>query len=97
MSVAQTVKIKVKIHPRLGHEGPEGDERFSSTLCLTFSLDEGGWLVLRRGCFTPLPRKRPGAHCVVGWVGPRAGLVGFGKSRPTAGFNPQTIQPVERY
>jgi len=27
------------------------------------------------------PRERPGIHCTVGWVGPRAGLEG-GKSRP---------------
>ena len=28
------------------------------------------------------PGKRPGNHCIGGWVGPRAGLHGFGKSRP---------------
>jgi hypothetical protein len=28
------------------------------------------------------PRKRPGAHCIEGWVDPRAGLDGCGKSRP---------------
>jgi len=28
------------------------------------------------------PRERPGAHCVGGWVGPRAGLNGCEKSRP---------------
>ena len=26
---------KVKVHPRTGHEGPEGEERYSSTLSLT--------------------------------------------------------------
>ena len=26
--------------------------------------------------------KRPGTHCIGGWVGPRAGLDGCGKSRP---------------
>jgi len=25
------------------------------------------------------PGKRPGTHCIGGWVGPRAGLDGFGK------------------
>jgi hypothetical protein len=29
-----------------------------------------------------LPGKRPGTYCIGGWVGPRAGLDGFGKSRP---------------
>ena len=28
------------------------------------------------------PRERPGTHCTGGWVGPRAGLDGCGKSRP---------------
>jgi hypothetical protein len=28
------------------------------------------------------PGKRPGTHCIGGWVGPRAGLDGCGKSRP---------------
>jgi hypothetical protein len=28
------------------------------------------------------PVKRPGTHCIGGWVGPRAGLDGCGKSRP---------------
>jgi hypothetical protein len=33
---------------------------------------------------TPLPlypREWPGTHCIGGWVGPRAGLDGCGKSR----------------
>jgi hypothetical protein len=28
------------------------------------------------------PRERPGSHYIAGWVGPRAGLVWCGKSRP---------------
>jgi hypothetical protein len=28
------------------------------------------------------PGKRPGTHCIGGWVGPRAGLDGCVKSRP---------------
>ena len=28
------------------------------------------------------PRVRPGRHCIGGWVGPRVGLNGCGKSRP---------------
>jgi len=41
-----------------------------------------GWVVNA----TPRPlypqRKRAGAHCIGGWLGPRAGLEGCGKSRP---------------
>jgi len=34
---------------------------------------------------TPRPlysRERPGTYCIGGWVGPRAGVDGYGKSRP---------------
>jgi hypothetical protein len=40
------------------------------------------------------PGKRPGTHCIGGWVGPRAGLDGCRKSRPPPGFDPRTVQPV---
>jgi hypothetical protein len=40
-----------------------------------------GWVV--DAAPRPLyPRKRPGTHCIGGWVGPRAGLDGCGKSYP---------------
>jgi len=34
--------IKGKVHPRTGHEGPEGEERYSFTLSLTSALGGGG-------------------------------------------------------
>jgi hypothetical protein len=40
------------------------------------------------------PGKRPDTHCIGGWVGPRAGLDGCGKSRPPPGFDPRTFHPV---
>jgi hypothetical protein len=39
------------------------------------------------------PRERPGTHCIGGWVGPRAGLDGYGKSPPLE-FDRRTVQPV---
>jgi hypothetical protein len=36
------------------------------------------------------PRERPGTHCIGGWVGPRAGLYGCGKSRPHRDSIPAT-------
>jgi hypothetical protein len=30
--------------------------------------------VVKLHCLTPPPGKRPGTHCIGGWVGPRAGL-----------------------
>ena len=47
------VKGKGKDWPRRGYEGPEGEQRYSSTLSLTSALDGGGWLTLRPGSFTP--------------------------------------------
>jgi len=46
-------KGKGKVHPRTGHEGPEGEKMYSSTLPSTSALDGGGWSMLRRSCFTP--------------------------------------------
>ena len=40
------------------------------------------------------PLERPGTHCIGGWVGPRAGLDGSGKSRLPPGFDPLTVQPI---
>ena len=34
--------IKDKVHPRRGHEGSEGEQRYSSTLSLTSALDGVG-------------------------------------------------------
>ena len=38
-----TVKGKGEDHTRTGHDGPEGEERYRSTLPLTSALDGGGW------------------------------------------------------
>ena len=40
------------------------------------------------------PQERPGNHCTGGWVGPRTGLEGSGKSRPAPAFDPRTVQSV---
>jgi len=40
------------------------------------------------------PRERPGTHCTGGWMGHRAGLDRWGKSRPQTGFDLRTVHPV---
>jgi len=70
---------KGKVHPRTGHEGPEVEQRYSSTLSLTSLLE--GWVVNARPRLL-YPLERPGTYCIRGWVGPRVGLDGCGKSRP---------------
>ena len=53
-------RYKGKISPIIGHAGPEGDYRYSSTLSLTSVLDNSG-------CLTLCPwGERPGTHCTAG-------------------------------
>jgi hypothetical protein len=47
-----TGNTKCKFQPIAGHEGPEEEERFSSTLSLTSAIDGGWWLTLRPDRFT---------------------------------------------
>ena len=47
------VKVKVKVLPITGHEGAEGEQRYSPTLSRPRHLDGGGWSAPRLGCFTP--------------------------------------------
>ena len=82
---------KGKGHPRTGHEDPEGEQMYSSTLPSTSTLDGDAWSRPRHGRFTP--EKRPGTHYIGGWVGPRAGLDGCEKSRPHGDSIPGPSSP----
>jgi len=73
------VKVKVNFTPKQSTKAQKG----SSGITLLFFNFGAIW----GGKSTPLPRplyprERPGTHCIGGWVGPRAGLDGCGKSRP---------------
>jgi hypothetical protein len=48
----KSLPVKGKVHPRIGHEGPEGEQMYSSTLPSTLAL-EGGDAMPHPGCFTP--------------------------------------------
>jgi hypothetical protein len=72
---------KGKIHPRTGHEGPEGEYTYSSILSLTLAL--GGVGGQCHALAALLAGKRSATCCTGGWVGPRASLDGCGKSPPT--------------
>jgi hypothetical protein len=48
-------KGKGKIHPRTGHESPKGEQRFISTLSLTWALNGMGG---QRHAPTALPQER---------------------------------------
>ena len=73
------VKGKGKVHPRTGHEGPEREQIYSSTLPSTSALNGVGG---QRHAPAALPPGKTGTHCIGGWVGPRAGLDGCGKPCP---------------
>ena len=81
-NVMEMSKGKGKFRPGRGHEGPEGESRYSSTLSLTSALDVGGWLTPRPGRFTPTKEI---------WY-PLSGWVRNISSSP--GFDPQTVQRI---
>jgi hypothetical protein len=86
-----TVEVTGKPQPRKGHEGPEGELRYNSTLFLTSALDEGGWSKSRSG------RSTPGKDPVsiiqeAGWA-PGPVWTGAENLAPS-GFDPRTVQPV---
>ena len=83
--------IKRKRHPITSHEGPEVALRYSSTLSLTSALN--GVDGHHHAPAVIYPRERPGTHCIGGWVGPRAGLDGCGKSCPHRDLIPGPISP----
>jgi hypothetical protein len=82
---------KGKIHPITGHEGPEGEYRYSCTLSLTSALDGVGWSTPRPGRFTPGNDPVPIVQ-ETGWPQGRSGRVL--KISPPPGFNPRTVQLV---
>jgi len=77
-------------HPKTRYKGPEGEERYSSTLSLTSTLDMSGWSMPCPGRSTPgketqypLYRRLGGPQGQSGWVQ---------KIWPPPGFDPQTTQ-----
>ena len=75
------VKVKGKVHPRTGHEGPEGEQMYSSTLPSTSALDGGEWSTPRLGRFTPGKDPVPIVQDV-GWA-PRPVWTGTENLAPT--------------
>ena len=71
-------KGKGNVLPRTDHEGPEWEQMYSSALPSTSTLDGWGVNVTPRPLY---PRERHSTPYTEGWVSPRAGLDGCGKSR----------------
>ena len=59
LDVRTTVVLKkVRVGHGTGHERPEGEYRYSSTLSVTSVLDWGRWSTPRPGRFTPVKETR---------------------------------------
>ena len=84
--------IKGKVHPRTGHEVPEGEYRYSSTLFLTSALQGGEGSASRPGRILPPEKTRYPLYRRLGGPQGRSGLVR--KISPPPGFDPRTVQPV---
>jgi len=84
---------KGKVHPKTGHEGPEGEYRYKSTLSLTSALDGGWWSMPRPSCFTPPVKKKTGTHCTGSLVGPKDGQDGCRKPHPHWDSIPRLSSP----
>jgi hypothetical protein len=88
-------KGKGKVHRRIGHEGPEGEQRYSCTLSLTSALDRGGWSTPLPGRFTPGKETWYPSYRSLG--GPQSR---FGRVRnisPPCRIDPRTSQPVANH
>ena len=80
MDSADEGKGKGKFHPRTGHQSPDWEQRYNSTLSLTSALDGGGWSTPRSGRFTPGKDLVPIVQ-EAGWA-PGPVWTGSEKSRP---------------
>jgi hypothetical protein len=91
MSVV-TVKGKGKVLPIPGHEGPEGEQRYSCTLSLPLALEAGAWSTPRPGRFTPGKETRYPLYRRLG--GPQSRSERMRKISPPPEFDPRTVPPV---
>jgi len=81
----------MKVYPRTGHEGPEVENRYSSTLSLTSALDGMGG---QRHAPADLPqgKTRYPLYGRMGGLQSRSGQMW--KISPPQGFDHRTVPPV---
>ena len=85
------VKVRVKFALEQATKSQRGS-RGIALLFLYLGARWGGWST--PGPAALPPGKRRGTHRTGGWVGPRAGLDGRRRSRPSPGFDHLIVQPV---
>ena len=85
-------KGKSTVHHSTGHEGPEGEQRYSSTLSLTSALYGVSG---QRYALATLPlEKRLATHCIGGLVGPQGRSGRLREKSATPGFDTRTVRLV---
>jgi hypothetical protein len=83
---------KDKVHLRTGHEDPDWEYRYGSTLSLTSVIDENGWSTPRSVGFTSGKGTR---HPFYRRLGGPQGQSGRARNiSPPPGFDPRTVQTV---
>jgi len=80
-----------KVHPRTGHEGPEGEQMYSSTLPSTSAPDGVGG---QRHAPAALPPGKSRYPLYRGLGGPQGRSGRVRKILPPPGFDPRTVQPL---
>ena len=81
-----------RFHPFTGHEGPQGEQGYSSTLFLTSALEGGEGSASPPGRNIPPGKTRHPLYRRAGGPQGRSGQVR--KISPPPGFDPRTVQPV---
>ena len=84
-------KGKGKVQPRTGHEGPEGEQMYSSTLPWNSALDGMGG---QRHAPAALPPGKTRFLLYRRLGGPQSRFGRVRKISPPQGFDPWTVQPV---
>ena len=82
---------KGKDYPRTGHEGPEWEQRYSSTLSLTSELDGMGGQRHAPDASPPGKARHPLYRSL---SGPHSRSGQLRKISPPPGFDPRTVNPV---
>jgi hypothetical protein len=85
-------KAQCKVQPATGHEGPDGEQRYISTLSLTSTLDGCGWSAQRAGRFNPKQGTRVNIAQRADFAPGQSGRVR--KMSPPPGFDTQITQSI---